>query len=251
MASGAITFIHRLMHRFLLRQILMAVVAERDGLAGFDRGGLQQVIAVGAVDEMAVDALPGGDRLVDRLPFTEFRIVAFVAEQTAGGLDQACNIRLMMGMAVEAPACLYRLVPEFPGKGLLLMAAVAERGSLAAQQFPEGRIVGEVAAAAIALADRPVYALVLRQVLVTLVAERCVLMGGILGSPEQTVVGRRVSFMATGALAKDHRLMDRGTDGDGMIVAGEAETATGSFDQLCLGRLVRDMTIQAVSRCYW
>ena len=137
MAAGAFPFPDWRMHRFLLGQIVVAVVAERAGLAADNGRRLQQVRIVCTVDEMAATAFPGGNRFMHRFTGTEASVVTFVAEKPGGRFDQVGLFRLVRRVAVETPARLDGLVAERLGEWRHIMTGVAEGGALAAQQFLE------------------------------------------------------------------------------------------------------------------
>ena len=174
MAADAFPFPDRRMDRFLLGQVAVAVVAERTGLAADNGRRLQQVRIIGTVDEVAATAISSSNRFMDRFAGTEAPVVTFVAEKPGGWFDQVGFFRLVRRVAVETAPRLDRLVAERLGERDLVVTGVAEGRTFAAQQFFEAGTVGQVAAAAISLANGSMNAFLLRQVLMAEVTETCI-----------------------------------------------------------------------------
>ena len=126
MAAGAFPVLDWRMHRFLLGQVAMAVVAERAGLAADNGRRLQQVRVICTVDEMAAAAFPGGNRFMHRFAGSEAPVVTFVAEKPGGSLDQVGLCRLVRRVAVETPPRFDRLMAERLGEWRLVVTCVAE-----------------------------------------------------------------------------------------------------------------------------
>ena len=107
--------------------------------------------------------------------------------------------------------------------------------------------MGQVAAAAIPLANWPMDAFLLCQILVTQVAEGCIFQRGCRGSLQKLGVISPVDVMTAGALTRRDRFMDGNTGGQRPVVAEKADSLVGRLHEFRLIRLVGQVAVEATA----